>query len=225
MRIVASGVWTYVVDLSAMKQTNITHPNQKCRFIRRVAPGAIPDDIPPGVIVAANVTAAAAASPVAAAVTCTVIAAGDMKATKTGLTKTKIAIGKGKAGPLHAVRPAPAATIVPPPPATLVPKKTSTVDADIALGKDKRSTSDFVVIEPYEILGNQTDIGKNANKYYRIQLLQETSGAGKFYVWTRWGRVGESTRAAMTALLGPYDEEVAAMSAYERKYMDKFGGS
>jgi predicted DNA-binding WGR domain protein len=36
---------------------------------------------------------------------------------------------------------------------------------------------------------NQTNIGANANKFYVMQLLEADTG-DKWYLWTRWGRVG-----------------------------------
>jgi hypothetical protein len=187
-RIAAFGVWTHAVNLSAMKQTNITHPNQKCRFIRHVSPGAISNVTRLAVIVATNITAVAAAGPIATAVPCMIIASGDMKAIKTGLAKTKIVTGNGPAGPAHAARPALAAAIVPLPSAILGPKKTSIFVADIALGNDKRSSSYFVVIEPHDILGVVkrilTRTPTNITEFSCLRRLAPT----RFYVWTRWGR-------------------------------------
>ena len=37
---------------------------------------------------------------------------------------------------------------------------------------------------------NQTNIGQNNNKFYIIQLLEADAG-GKWWVWTRWARVGQ----------------------------------
>jgi len=46
-RVVASGAWTYLVDLSAMCQTNLEHYAHTRRRIRRVPPGVVPDKKPP----------------------------------------------------------------------------------------------------------------------------------------------------------------------------------
>jgi poly [ADP-ribose] polymerase len=35
----------------------------------------------------------------------------------------------------------------------------------------------------------QTNVGNNNNKYYLIQLLEDT-GKKSYHVWQRWGRVG-----------------------------------
>ncbi|KAJ8131654.1 hypothetical protein O1611_g1968 [Lasiodiplodia mahajangana] len=41
----------------------------------------------------------------------------------------------------------------------------------------------------YDASLNQTNAGRNNNKFYRIQLLRNV--AGDYRTWTRWGRVGE----------------------------------
>lgn len=48
------------------------------------------------------------------------------------------------------------------------------------------------VLGEFSCMLNQTNVaaGANNNKYYRIQLLTDAAGK-KFFVWTRWGRVGE----------------------------------
>lgn len=45
---------------------------------------------------------------------------------------------------------------------------------------------EFQVLEDYDCMLNQTNIGHNNNKYYVIQVLQTGS---VFYAWNRWGRV------------------------------------
>lgn len=44
----------------------------------------------------------------------------------------------------------------------------------------------FDVVDDWDCMLNQTNIGQNNNKYYIIQMLQQR---GAHYVWTRWGRV------------------------------------
>mmetsp|Transcript_4651 Transcript_4651/g.14031 ORF Transcript_4651/g.14031 Transcript_4651/m.14031 type:complete len:538 (+) Transcript_4651:28-1641(+) len=51
--------------------------------------------------------------------------------------------------------------------------------------------------EVYDALLNQTDINKNSNKFYVIQLLETDSSPHKYYLWTRWGRVGERGQNAL----------------------------
>ncbi|XP_034340058.1 protein mono-ADP-ribosyltransferase PARP3 isoform X1 [Arvicanthis niloticus] len=50
------------------------------------------------------------------------------------------------------------------------------------------------VHEDYDCTLNQTNIGNNNNKFYIIQLLEESS---RFICWNRWGRVGEVGQSKM----------------------------
>ena len=86
-------------------------------------------------------------------------------------------------------------------------KKTIPVDS-------KCSLSGAVVHQDYDCTLNQTNIGANNNKFYVIQLLEK---GGKFYAWTRWGRVGED---GQSALVGPVDF-AKALKAFEAKFKDK----
>lgn len=42
---------------------------------------------------------------------------------------------------------------------------------------------------PYNCILNQTNISSNNNKFYIIQLLQDTTKSSAYEVLTRWGRV------------------------------------
>jgi poly [ADP-ribose] polymerase len=53
---------------------------------------------------------------------------------------------------------------------------------------------------------NQTDVAKNANKFYIMQILQVISHPEQFYLFTRWGRVG---LAGHKAEAGPLSLEEA----------------
>ena len=64
---------------------------------------------------------------------------------------------------------------------------------------------------------NQTNVGGNANKFYRIQIL--VSGSGDYRTWTRWGRVGELGQGAT---LGDGSLQTA-MHNFEKKFKDKAG--
>jgi poly [ADP-ribose] polymerase 2/3/4 len=66
----------------------------------------------------------------------------------------------------------------------------------------------------YDCMLNQTNIGANNNKFYVIQLLEK---GGKYYCWTRWGRVGED---GQNALIGPSDLG-KALKAFQAKFKDK----
>ena len=67
------------------------------------------------------------------------------------------------------------------------------------------------VVGDWDCMLNQTDIGHNNNKFYVIQLLEK---GGDFYVWNRWGRVGED---GQNALKGPFDQAGA-----EKEFKSKF---
>ena len=42
------------------------------------------------------------------------------------------------------------------------------------------------VVDDYDAMLNQTNIGANNNKFYVVQALKQ---GAKFYTYTRWGRV------------------------------------
>lgn len=66
------------------------------------------------------------------------------------------------------------------------PKKAKTgkaVDSSVP-GRESYS-----VVDDWSVSLNQTNVGMNNNKYYRIQVLKD-DGSDKFYCWTHWGRVG-----------------------------------
>jgi len=42
------------------------------------------------------------------------------------------------------------------------------------------------VVDDFDCMLNQTNIGHNNNKYYVIQVIES---AGRYYSWNRWGRV------------------------------------
>jgi poly [ADP-ribose] polymerase len=65
---------------------------------------------------------------------------------------------------------------------------------------------------------NQTNSANNNNKFYRIQLLADTSGT-TYKTWTRWGRVGEF---GSSALLGDGTLQ-RAKAEFEKKFKDKTG--
>ncbi|CAF4313360.1 unnamed protein product [Rotaria sp. Silwood2] len=73
----------------------------------------------------------------------------------------------------------------------------------------------YEVIDDYDAMLNQTNIGANNNKYYVVQALKY---GGKFYTYTRWGRVGESGQNQM---LGPFLSSDAAIKQFKSKFKDK----
>lgn len=70
--------------------------------------------------------------------------------------------------------------------------------ADPACPKAHTST----VAGDFDVMLNQTNIGANNNKFYRMQLLQE--GSDDYWLWTKWGRVGDK---GQTQLKGPFDAD------------------
>ena len=63
----------------------------------------------------------------------------------------------------------------------------------------------------------ETNAGANNNKFYRIQLLQQSGG--NYKTWTRWGRVGETGQSAALGS-GSLDDAIAN---FEKKFKDKSG--
>ena len=51
----------------------------------------------------------------------------------------------------------------------------------------------------------QTNVGNNNNKYFIIQLLEET-GKKAYHVWLRWGRVGYKGQTNLVAMGGDLDQ-------------------
>lgn len=69
----------------------------------------------------------------------------------------------------------------------------------------------------YDASLNQTNASNNNNKFYKLNILESTSGDYK--TWTRWGRVGEP---GQSAVLG--DGSLAdAIKQYDKKFKDKTG--
>lgn len=64
---------------------------------------------------------------------------------------------------------------------------------------------------------NQTNIGGNNNKFYRLQLLYNDND--QYYAHTRWGRVGEY---GQVKTMGPLDLE-GAQKEFDKKFKDKSG--
>ncbi|KAL9596913.1 MAG: hypothetical protein Q9219_005476 [cf. Caloplaca sp. 3 TL-2023] len=70
----------------------------------------------------------------------------------------------------------------------------------------------------YDASLNQTNIGGNNNKFYRLQLVLDTK-SDQYYAHTRWGRVGEF---GQVKTMGPQPFD-AAMKEFEKKFKDKSG--
>lgn len=54
---------------------------------------------------------------------------------------------------------------------------------------------------------------------HAMQMCRDT-GRNNWFVWTRWGRVGEP---GATMELGPFGDEAAAAAAFAKKFKDKTG--
>ncbi|WAR26084.1 PARP3-like protein [Mya arenaria] len=87
-------------------------------------------------------------------------------------------------------------------------KKTHKVDSFVPFA------SNYSVVDDFDCMLNQTNIGHNNNKFYVIQMLQNGTD---YYNWTRWGRVGESGANSMN-LASTKD---AAIKDFEKKFRDK----
>lgn len=205
-RVVASGTYSYLINLQTMTQTNIVHANHTCRHIRRVEPGEVPDNEDPTDDYPSTTVAPGSAL--------------NMKAKKPNvlITVTK---------PAHKVEPAPPAAV--PDPAREEPKteEQNEVEADeeeveIVIPVDDLcpNAAQYNVVDDFDATLNQSNImgGNNNNKYYRIQMLQHDK-TKNFFLWTRWGRVGES-RGTQTKLQSCKDQGTCE-KAFAKKFRDK----
>ncbi|XP_019856101.1 PREDICTED: poly [ADP-ribose] polymerase 3-like [Amphimedon queenslandica] len=77
--------------------------------------------------------------------------------------------------------------------------------------------TNYEVVDDWDCMLNQTNIGHNNNKFYVIQLLSNKN-SGYFHVWNRWGRVGEP---GMNAMKGPFHAMDAATKEFAKKFKDK----
>jgi hypothetical protein len=117
------------------------------------------------------------------------------------------------------------------PPSSPSKTKSPPVDKDIGLFFSTSLASNFTVVkdaddEWYDVVLNQCNItgSNNNNKYYRLQLLKSSTNE-QFYVWMKWGRVGEVPKASAKDLKGPFSKVEAAHSAFAKKFKDKTGNS
>lgn len=81
----------------------------------------------------------------------------------------------------------------------------------------KRMKPGAVVHGEWDCMLNQTNIGQNNNKYYVIQLLKD---GNNYYVFNRWGRVGEPGQNAMK---GPFSSPDDAVKEFKKKFSEKSG--
>ncbi|EIM92706.1 PARP-domain-containing protein [Stereum hirsutum FP-91666 SS1] len=69
----------------------------------------------------------------------------------------------------------------------------------------------------WDAMMNQTDVGKNANKFYVIQLLHPIGNHSSIILITRWGRVGES---GSQQVKGPFPP-AAAVDEFKKQFKSK----
>ncbi|KIO19815.1 hypothetical protein M407DRAFT_222126 [Tulasnella calospora MUT 4182] len=71
--------------------------------------------------------------------------------------------------------------------------------------------------EVYDAMLHQTDVGKNSNKFYVIQLLHPIGNNGQCTLFTRWGRTGEN---GQTQKKGPFSLDTA-IGEFEKQFKSK----
>ncbi|KAI0697472.1 PARP-domain-containing protein [Cytidiella melzeri] len=69
----------------------------------------------------------------------------------------------------------------------------------------------------WDAMLNQTDVGKNANKFYVIQLLHPVGNSSTCTLFTRWGRVGENGQQQKK---GPFSPTVG-ISEFKKQFKAK----
>ncbi|KAL8852744.1 MAG: hypothetical protein Q9221_002374 [Calogaya cf. arnoldii] len=71
----------------------------------------------------------------------------------------------------------------------------------------------------YDASLNQTNIGGNNNKFYRLQLLYKAKD-DSYFTHTRWGRVGDF---GQLKTMGPFGSLEPALKEFDKKFKDKSG--
>ncbi|KZT08880.1 PARP-domain-containing protein [Laetiporus sulphureus 93-53] len=69
---------------------------------------------------------------------------------------------------------------------------------------------------------NQTDVSKNANKFYVIQVLHPVGSTDQCILYTRWGRVGEYGQKQQKVGQGPFNA-AGAVIAFKSQFRAKAG--
>ncbi|XP_054748686.2 poly [ADP-ribose] polymerase 2-like [Lytechinus pictus] len=91
------------------------------------------------------------------------------------------------------------------------------VDGECVQMSDKAQVYMDATSAMYDAMLNQTNLKNNNNKYYVIQLLEETSRKW-YHVWFRWGRVGHK---GQNNLVNCGTDLEKAKSTFEQKFWDK----
>ncbi|KAI0638778.1 poly polymerase catalytic domain-containing protein [Trametes polyzona] len=71
----------------------------------------------------------------------------------------------------------------------------------------------------WDAMLNQTDLGKNANKFYVLQLLHPIGNTNSCILFTRWGRVGENGQSQKK---GPWPAAMA-VNEFKKQFKAKAG--
>mmetsp|Transcript_6425 Transcript_6425/g.19446 ORF Transcript_6425/g.19446 Transcript_6425/m.19446 type:complete len:866 (+) Transcript_6425:173-2770(+) len=189
-RLVCSGLYTYKVSLRDMTQQNTTVQPFTVRRIRRVTGGQLGKRV-------------------------------DALDCKQATQQRRIVVAKRKKPKTEPKLELSAKQKAEP---TLTPSPEVAQEAsmvEIPVDSECPDVNDMVVVKDYDATLNQTDITKdcNSNKYYRVQLLKRKRG-NSYVVWTRWGRVGETT-GSQTQQIGPFSDLPSAVRSFEKKFRDK----
>lgn len=77
----------------------------------------------------------------------------------------------------------------------------------------------YSVVDDWSVLLNQTNVGANNNKFYKIQVLKKDNG--DYFCWQHWGRVGAKGQDK----LEPFGKagQASAEKCFEKKFKDKTG--
>lgn len=203
-RFIDSGIFAYAMDFDKMVQENSS--TGTTRRIRRCPKGTKMADDPPKPVKSSKT---ATKKPPAA------------KAKASPSVKASISAKKSPGTPIKA------APVQSTPYSAASTKGSHPVDPDVSvLG---HSASNYEVVQSdegvwYDVVLNQCNISANNNKYYRIQMLKESS-SGSFHVWQKWGRVGESAKSSSSAMKGPFGNEASAFKEFGKKFRDKTGNA
>ncbi|KAL8737665.1 MAG: hypothetical protein Q9181_001455 [Wetmoreana brouardii] len=96
------------------------------------------------------------------------------------------------------------------------------IDVPIDEGFDESVNAQVYVDDDgiiYDASLNQTNIGGNNNKFYRLQLLHDENGE-QWFVHTRWGRVGEFGQVKTMSHGSTF---ASALKEFDKKFKDKSG--
>eukprot|EP00581_Thalassiosira_minuscula_P008897 CAMPEP_0183707052 /NCGR_PEP_ID=MMETSP0737-20130205/3729_1 /TAXON_ID=385413 /ORGANISM="Thalassiosira miniscula, Strain CCMP1093" /LENGTH=859 /DNA_ID=CAMNT_0025934623 /DNA_START=219 /DNA_END=2799 /DNA_ORIENTATION=+ len=99
--------------------------------------------------------------------------------------------------------------------AVATPSKIAGAVDKLASAQLKRGT----VYEDYNVMLNQTNLGANNNKFYKIQLIQCGSS---YHLFSKWGRVGEDGK---TQEQGPFADIEKAQKEFAKKFKAKSSNS